>query len=60
MPILAHMTPLRGSAYKAWLKQQAKRKAKIVAMHKDGISHAEIGRRIGVSRQRIYQIVEKT
>lgn len=50
--------PLNGTAYVNWLKQQVKRRARIIALHKRGISLAEIGRQFGVSRERIRQIVK--
>ena len=50
--------PLSGADYVRWLQEQLKRRAKIAALHKKGISLAEIGRRFGISRERVRQIVK--
>jgi DNA-directed RNA polymerase sigma subunit (sigma70/sigma32) len=49
--------PLNGAAYVRWLHAQVKRRAEIKALHGKGISLAEIGRRLGITRERVRQIV---
>lgn len=50
--------PLSGMDYVRWLQGQMKRRERIVALHKQGISLAEIGRRFDISRERARQIVK--
>ena len=50
--------PLSGMAYVRWLHGRVHRRGRIVAMHKQGISLAEIGRTFKISRERVRQIVK--
>lgn len=50
--------PLNGAAYVDWLRVQVRRRARILRLFRAGISQAEIGRRLGISRERVRQIVK--
>lgn len=43
--------------YIRWLQEKAIRSARVLEMAKQGMSLAEIGRKEGISRQRVHQIV---
>lgn len=36
------------------------RKAKMIEMHKQGMTYAEIGQKMGISRQRVFQLIGDT
>lgn len=50
--------PLNGAAYIKWLRAQLRRRARIRRMAASGMSQAEIGRRLGISRERVRQLVK--
>ena len=45
------------TAYETMLRQMAKRKARMLELHKAGASFAAIGRKFGISRARVQQIL---
>lgn len=45
--------------YKKQLKVWAKRRERIVALFDSGWTRADIARRLGITRQRVYQIVKE-
>jgi predicted transcriptional regulator len=48
------MTP----EYKTYLKQAAKQRAKVMQAYRRGVPKAEIARKVGVTRQRIQNIIK--
>lgn len=48
---------MQGNAYVRWLGQQVRRRDRILAMHKEGISQSAIARRFRITRQRVHSII---
>lgn len=47
---------LKGSDYAKWQAEMKKRRQKIKKMAESGIPYCEIGRKLGISRQRARQL----
>lgn len=49
-----------GIEYQQYRKAAADRKKAILRLNKKGVSHKDIAAKIGVSRQRVHQIIQES